>query len=336
MKPQPACVIAPPRPNRNTERYLVLVHGGGRHLASSATTRIASQRPMVVGSAENACSEHQTLRHLPLTTKLSTIEWTDVTWNPTTGCSRVSPGCEHCYAERLSLRFGWSGKPWTAPNAPDNVRLHFERLASPVRWKQPARVFVNSMSDLFHELVPFDFVSLVFDAMEATQQHTYQILTKRPRRMRAFITERIDSDRGRNSEPLANVWLGTSAEDQRRADERLPILLDTPASIHFVSCEPLLGPVDLTAYLVGLRWVIDGGESGPGRRLAQPDWFRSIRDQCRSADIAYFHKQGNSVRPGEDRLLDDELWEQFPTVGRRSGEADHGAGRVREASFSGR
>lgn len=247
-----------------------------------------------------------------MSAKSSGIEWTDTTWNPTTGCSKVSPGCEHCYAERLSLRFGWSHKAWTAPNASDNVRLHFERLASPRKWKQPARVFVNSMSDLFHDLVPFEFISLVFDAMEDTPQHTFQILTKRPDRMRRFVAERLLSRRPQTSEPATHIWLGTSAEDQRRANERVPVLLNTPAGVRFVSCEPLLGPVDLCGYLPGLDWVIDGGESGPQRRAACPDWFRSIRDQCRAAGVAYFHKQGNSPRPGGDRLLDDEMWEQFP------------------------
>ena len=269
------------------------------------------------------------MRRSTVVARRSGIEWTDITWNPTTGCSKVSPGCEHCYAERLSLRFGWSGKPWTAPNAPENVRLHFERLSSPRKWKQPARVFVNSMSDLFHDLVPFEFLSLVFDVMEDTPQHTYQILTKRPDRMRTFVTKRLSADPGRPSQSSPNVWLGTSAEDQRRTDERLPVLLDTPAAVRFVSCEPLLGPLDLTTYLCGLDWIIDGGESGPDRRPASPDWFRSIRDQCRLAGVAYFHKQGNSSRPGGDRLLDDKTWEQFPVAGATNlYEAENGAAGI--------
>jgi protein gp37 len=244
----------------------------------------------------------------------SSIEWTDATWNPTTGCSRVSPGCENCYAEKLSLRFGWSKSPWTAKNASENVRLHAERLLIPLKWKHPTRVFVNSMSDLFHDRVPFDYTSLVFDLMVKTPRHTYQILTKRPERMVEFIKGWTTTNPQLKGRVPENIWLGTSAEDQRRADERIPVLLMIPVQVRFLSCEPLLGPVDLTPYLKDLSWVIDGGESGPGRRPANPDWFRSLRDQCLDAGVAYFHKQGNAPRPGSDRLLDEELWEQFPSV----------------------
>lgn len=264
----------------------------------------------------------------------SSIEWTDTTWNPTTGCSRVSPGCENCYAERLSLRLGRSAKPWTAPNASENVQLHPDRLAHPYKWRAPVRVFVNSMSDLFHELVPAEFITMVFSVMEETPQHTYQILTKRPDRMRAFISSWLDERGDRARGPLPNVWLGTSIEDQRRARERVPALLLTPAAVRFVSCEPLLGPLDVTSYLSELDWVIDGGESGPGRRPADPDWFRSLREQCVSAGTAYFHKQGNSFRPGQDRLLDGQIWEQFPVVSPRLTESQYGPGRVGKAPLS--
>lgn len=224
----------------------------------------------------------------------SAIEWTDTTWNPVTGCSHVSPGCEYCYAERLSHRFGRTTKPWGAQYAAENVQLHYDRLNAPLKWTKPRRIFVNSMSDLFHEQVPDDFLAHVLNVMAATPRHTYQILTKRPERMRDVLTNLAV-----NSEilqvpfwPLPNVWLGVSTEDQQRADERIPWLLDTPAAVRFLSCEPLLGAIDLTHVnllaekdridgfpwldaltgivagpddvLPHLDWVIVGGESGPG------------------------------------------------------------------------
>jgi len=171
----------------------------------------------------------------------SAIEWTDASWNPVTGCSKVSPGCAHCYAETLSLRFGWSPKPWTPENAEENVILHPERLDAPLRWKRPRTVFVNSMSDLFHELVPDDFVAQVFDVMAEASRHTFQVLTKRPERardlMRAWLRH-IDAEP--DSLPLPNVWLGVSIENSRytwRAD----VLREIPAAVRFISAEPLLG-----------------------------------------------------------------------------------------------
>lgn len=250
----------------------------------------------------------------------SAIEWTEATWNPTTGCTKVSPGCAHCYAETLSLRFGWSKKPWIPAHEAENVILHPERLAAPLRWKKPRRVFVDSMSDLFHDNVPSEFIDRVFAVMALTPQHTYQVLTKRPERMRKYVrnkdvAHRITStlyvveprptdmdihfakqgrtggnETGMLRWPLENLWLGVSVENQRWADARIPILLDTPAAVRFVSCEPLLGPLDLRAgfrdrhwsdsayhadYTVPemlLDWVIVGGESaGPtARRLVEP------------------------------------------------------------------
>ena len=203
------------------------------------------------------------------------IEWTDETWNPISGCSRVSPGCEHCYAERMDHRLrgvaGEEWRPWTAPNAAYNVRLYPERLEAPLRWRKPRRVFVNSMSDLFHEEVPDEYIDRVFAVMALCPEHVFQVLTKRPERMRDYLSEsprvptsteyRVDEamdgicgERGWHSPglqawPLPNVWLGVSVEDQRRADERIPLLLETPAAVHFLSCEPLLGPIDLSKWM---------------------------------------------------------------------------------------
>lgn len=197
------------------------------------------------------------------------IGWTDATWNPTTGCSRVSEGCKNCYAAALAPRLaamgqkGYTDLPWTARNAPENVFTHPERLQKPLRWK-PRRVFVDSMSDLFHEQVPDEFILRVWQIMRRTPQHTYQILTKRPERMARFArclswasptdAERDAGDGGwraylseRGSAPLENVWLGTSVEDQRAAQERIPHLLATPAAVRFLSCEPLIGLVNLTS-----------------------------------------------------------------------------------------
>jgi protein gp37 len=244
----------------------------------------------------------------------SAIHWTDATWNPVTGCSRVSPGCEHCYAEALSLRYGWSRLPWTAPHAAENVVLHPERLGLPLRWRQPRRVFVNSMSDLFHERVPEAFIEEVFRVMAAAGWHTFQVLTKRPARMHAVVASDTFASAvgGAHGWPLPNVWLGTSVEDQRRADERVPLLARTPAAVRFLSCEPLLGPLDLAPWLDRLGWVIVGGESGPRHRPMDPDWARALRDQCAAAGVPFFFKQGAGPRPGMHRELDGRLWEQFP------------------------
>ncbi len=165
---------------------------------------------------------------------MTAIEWTDATWNPTTGCSKVSPGCAHCYAETLSLRFGWSKKPWMPENAAENVVLHPERLRKPLTWKTPRRVFVNSMSDLFHEKISHAFLKQVFDVMEQCPQHTFQILTKRPERALVDLTFL--------GTPLPNVWIGTSIENDRHTF-RAKILAATPAAVRFISAEPLLGPL---------------------------------------------------------------------------------------------
>lgn len=248
----------------------------------------------------------------------SAIEWTDATWNPVTGCSKVSPGCAHCYAENLSLRWGRSLAPWTPANAARNVVLHPDRLRLPLGWRKPRRIFVNSMSDLFHEQVPDSFIFEVFLIMAQSQQHIFQVLTKRPERMRDLLTKWTDDTAVRcqfaaSGWPLPNVWLGTSVENQRWATERIPALIAAPATIRFLSCEPLLGLLDLAAWLPRLHWVISGGESGPSHRPIDSDWVRTIRDQCVAAGVAFFHKQwGGRTPKSGGRLLDGRTWDEFP------------------------
>lgn len=241
----------------------------------------------------------------------SEIEWTDTTWNPVTGCSKVSPGCAHCYAERLSLRFGHSTVPWTPANAEQNVVLHPERLNAPLGWRQPRKVFVNSMSDLWHPLVPGDFIHQVFRVMQATARHTYQILTKRPELMRHWFE---DAGVQWAAEPLQNVWLGTSIENDRwvgRADD----LRATPAAIRFISAEPLLAPLpslDLTA----IDWLIVGGESGSSHRPMDESWVLSLREMADSAGTAFFFKQwGGRTPKAGGRHLEGRTWDAYPQVG---------------------
>jgi protein gp37 len=267
----------------------------------------------------------------------SAIEWTDASWNPVTGCSKVSEGCRNCYAEALSLRFGRSKKPWAAQFAAENVVLHPDRLGYPLKWKEPRRIFVNSMSDLFHENVPDTFVVKVFDVMRQAPQHTFQVLTKRPERMRELVgrwTEkyalRMLEEGGMACQwPLPHVWLGTSVEDQKSADARIAKLLETAASVRFLSCEPLLAPINLCQamsaptdhehgptcreWLAGLGWVIVGGESGPRHRPFDLDWARDLRDQCQAAGIPFFFKQvGGRTPKAGGRLLDGRTWDEAP------------------------
>lgn len=265
------------------------------------------------------------------------IEWTrgddgseGATWNPVTGCTKVSPGCAHCYAERQTERFH-------GPGSFDKITLHPERLDQPLHWKKPRRVFVNSMSDLFHEDISDEFIAHVFAVMVQCPQCTFQILTKRPSRMLAWfhwdegdidvedlvggalhdcygITASGDQACGPDffyfPWPLPNVWLGVSVENQHFADERIPLLLQTPAAVRFISAEPLLGPITLCEtgqpeinvnWLRGedgtdppipaLNWVICGGESGPGARQMDLAWARFLRDQCKTVGVAFFMKQ---------------------------------------------
>lgn len=295
----------------------------------------------------------------------SPIEWTDSTWNPTRGCSRVSPGCLHCYAEGIARRFSGAGAPYEglihstgAWNG--RITLAENHLLDPIRWVKPRRIFVDSMSDLFHEAIPFDYIDKVFAVMACTTRHTYQILTKRPQRMLEYFARlRWGIDAGDDFEgltyeeesrldpngrcghpdqvqpskvydawvpvsknrggydncgplwPLENVWLGVSCENQETADERVPLLLQVPAAIRFLSCEPLLGPIRFDRRHVHcpthdypggfcsgecadqrfVDWIIVGGESGPKARSCEWEWLRSLRDQCKESGVAFFMKQ---------------------------------------------
>ena len=232
----------------------------------------------------------------------SAIEWTGVTWNPVTGCTKVSPGCARCYAERLARRLRAMGSPKYARGF--EVALHRETLDDPLRWRQPRLVFVNSMSDLFHDAVPDAFVEAVFRTMNAASRHTFQVLTKRPERAAAL---------GRRLRWTANVWLGTSVETEPYL-RRLEPLRRTPAAVKFLSLEPLLGPLP-SLDLDGVDWVIAGGESGPGARPLDPDWARAIRDKCARSGVPFFFKQwGGTQRKKAGRLLDGRTWDELPAA----------------------
>jgi protein gp37 len=334
--------------------------------------------------------------------KNTSIEWTDATWNPLRGCSRVSEGCRHCYAEREANRHKGPGRSYEGlvqlvnghPAWTGEVRFVENRLLDPLRWRgkplfdvvsgkragyDRLKIFVNSMSDLFHENVPDEWIDRIFAVMALCPQHTFQILTKRPARMLEYLTNDIaplrwadapadwklnatedrmvsasmdcrdDARRDKAGyvhldNPLPNVWLGVSVENQATADERIPLLLQTPAALRFLSCEPLLGPVDISANRIpamwngSLRWVIAGGESGPDARAMQPDWVRSLRDQCLPAGTAFFFKQWGAWVPTTDpkvaearglplpdcmswvgrkdsrALLDGREWRDFPQL----------------------
>jgi len=276
----------------------------------------------------------------------SKIEWTDATLNIVTGCTRVSEGCDHCYIERTpALRMASRKFDGQGPGSTTGVQLHPERLAQALRWRRPRRIFMPSLSDLFHEAVPDELLVQAFAVMAVTPRHTWQITTKRPARMRSLLADAefwsevaqdvvgmnvVDgvpevplADDG-SWYPLPNVWLGVSVENQRWADIRVPLLLNTPAAVRWLSCEPLLGPVDLNRYLrprrcsqcgqawtewacgpthallacdPGLHWVVVGGESGPGARPMHPAWARSLRDQCATAGTPFFFKQWGEWAP---------------------------------------
>lgn len=299
------------------------------------------------------------------------ISWSSATWNPTTGCDQVSPGCDHCYALTLAarlkrmgnVRYQNDGSPKTSGPG-FALTLHPDKIHEPLKWKKPRHVFVNSMSDLFHDDVPDVFIADVFVAMACAHWHTFQVLTKRPRRMAHLMNspDFLDSVQrgldmtilpysqaetvGKVAWPLPNVWLGTSVEDQKRADLRIPLLLETPAAVRFLSCEPLLGPVevfekdhrghenewdgaagyicldctsedgpDVRYYEVdqpAIHWVIAGGESGPDYREMNPDWARSLRDQCVEAEVPFFYKQGSGPRSEMHKELDGREWAEMP------------------------
>jgi len=228
----------------------------------------------------------------------SAIEWTEATWNPTSGCTKVSPGCDRCYAERITLRF-----PKSFPNG-FNLTLRPDALDVPLHWRRPRLIFVNSMSDLFHADVPENYIALVFDVMRRTPQHTYQILTKRAQRLASLATRLKWPE---------NVWMGVSVETERYT-WRVDYLRRVPAAVRFVSAEPLLAPLT-NLNLDGIDWLIAGGESQSGCRPSSVDWFRDLRDQCAAAGVAFFLKQlgGHpSKRGGDDAVLDGRRWIEMP------------------------
>jgi protein gp37 len=242
-------------------------------------------------------------------TSRSAIEWTEVTWNPVTGCDRVSAGCEHCYALTLARRlkamgaakYQRDGDPRTSGPG-FGVSLHQEALAEPYGWRTPRVVFVNSMSDLFHAKVPLAFIQQVFDVIAQTPQHTYQILTKRSLRLRRLA--------GYLSWP-SNLWMGVSVESEVVLS-RVDHLRQVPAAVRFLSCEPLLGPLD-QINLHGIGWVIAGGESGPNYRPMHLDWARGIRDACQVAEVPFFFKQwGGRTPKALGRQLDGQFWDEMP------------------------
>jgi protein gp37 len=232
----------------------------------------------------------------------SAIEWTEATWNPVTGCSKVSPGCAHCYAETFAERWrGVAGHPYEQGF---DLRFWPDRLEQPLRWKRPRTIFVNSMSDLFHEDVPEGFVDEVFDVMCRANWHVFQILTKRHERLAELA----------NCLPWPpNVWIGVSIEN-RRFVHRADYLREVPAAVRFISAEPLLGPLD-GLNLTRVDWLIAGGESGPRHRAVRVEWLRALRDQCRAANVSFFFKQWGGIRSKTGgRLLDGRTWDEMPAV----------------------
>ncbi len=253
------------------------------------------------------------------------IEWTDATWNPIAGCSIVSKGCTNCYAMKQAARLEAmgqakyagltktvNGKPvWTG-----KIAVAGKGFDQPLRWTKPRRIFVNSMSDLFHESVADETIDRVFDVMRQCERHVFQILTKRPDRMRDYYFRKGTPDDPGQDWYQPNIWLGVSVEDQATADQRIPILLDTPAALRWISAEPLLGPLDVSQWLdhhkvagtgnrwhLPLDWIVAGGESGPDARPMHPDWIRSVRDQCATRAVLFFFKQWGEWReavPGDE------------------------------------
>lgn len=233
----------------------------------------------------------------------SSIEWTDATWNPVTGCSKVSAGCQFCYAERLAFRLQAMGQPRYSDGF--SVRLHHDLLDLPRRWRTPRLVFVNSMSDLFHEEVPLPFVRRTFQTMVECPQHVFQILTKRSKRLKESAAVLPWPE---------NVWMGVSVEDSRVLS-RIEDLLGVPAAVRFLSCEPLIGPLDVLP-LDGIDWVIVGGESGPGARPMRREWVLSVMRQCRSRRIPFFFKQwGGARKRAAGRRLNGRTYDELPRRG---------------------
>jgi protein gp37 len=242
----------------------------------------------------------------------SSIEWTDATWNPVTGCTKVSPGCKHCYAESLAERWrGIAGHPYEQGF---DLRLWPERLELPLTWKKPRRIFVNSMSDLFHESVPDAFVDRVMETMERAPWHQFQVLTKRAERMAGYFgTEQHAVLASRSP----HIWLGVSVETQAYIG-RAELAARLPSAVRFVSCEPLLGPLDLRSVLgrERINWVIVGGESGRGARPMERNWVESIHCQCRESAVPFFFKQWGGVNKKlAGRSLNQQTWDEFPKPG---------------------
>jgi protein gp37 len=232
----------------------------------------------------------------------SKIEWTESTWNPVTGCTKISPGCKNCYAERMALRLKAAGSPNYANGF--KVTLHPHALEIPLRWKKHRTIFVNSMSDLFHKDVPFDFITKVFDVMHRASQHRFQVLTKR--------SDRLLELSPRLTWPL-NVWMGVTVENVD-CSFRIDSLRRTDAATKFISFEPLLGPIpDID--LDGIDWVIVGGESGPRARPMEPQWATDIRDQCLNAEVPFFFKQWGGINKKKNgRKLDGRFWDDMPSL----------------------
>ena len=232
----------------------------------------------------------------------SSIEWTEATWNPVTGCTKISPGCRNCYAERMARRLKAMGVEQYRHGF--QLTLQPGTLELPLRWKRPRMVFVNSMSDLFHEDVPLDFIQDVFEVMNRASQHTFQVLTKRPEVALKHASVLPWPE---------NIWLGTSIENAAYV-HRARILREVPAHVHFLSLEPLLGPIPRLP-LQGMDWVIVGGESGPGARPMQSEWVVRIRDRCRAHSVPFFFKQwGGLNKKRTGRVLDGQTWDEFPTT----------------------
>ena len=232
------------------------------------------------------------------------IEWTEMTWNPVTGCTKVSAGCKHCYAERMAKRLHAMGVERYRNGFA--VTLHPDLLAAPLKWRQPRLIFVNSMSDLFHEAIPLEFIQRVFETMANCPQHTFQILTKRSNRLREIANSLTWKP---------NIWIGVSVEDNRVID-RIPDLRSVPAAVRFLSCEPLIGPLDGLP-LDGVHWVIVGGESGPKARPMRREWVDGILEQCRTARIPFFFKQWGGTRKDlTGRKLDGRTYDEMPVTTR--------------------
>ena len=237
----------------------------------------------------------------------SDIEWTEATWNPVTGCTKVSPGCKHCYAERMAHRLQAIGQKNYARGFELALQPHMLEL--PLRWKRPQIVFVNSMSDLFHRDVPLEYIQRVFEVMRRAHWHTFQVLTKRAERL-----AELDAD----IEWPENVWMGVSVESDAYR-ERIDALRRTRARVRFLSLEPLLGPLERLD-LMGMDWVIVGGESGPGARPMRPEWVHDLRGQCQRAGVPFFFKQwGGPNKKRTGRILDGRTWDELPVVAARAG-----------------